>query len=96
MYRLSSPFSSGVTSWMYVLPDQTRAAVFAFNTNFYENVWNYPRLKLKGLQSTSTYKVVPQHIGFNLQLTGQTLMSAGLVLSFSGDAGSNFWILEKQ
>jgi len=95
MYRLLSPFETGLCSWMFVTGDQTRAVVFAFNTQYYEVMWNYPRLKLRGLREDVQYKVQPFHIGDTYNLSGRTLASAGLLVMFNGDSEALLFILDQ-
>ena len=90
-----SPFETGLCSWMFVSEDQTRAVVFAFNTQFYEVMWNYPRLKLRGLREDVQYKVQPFDAGEPYNLSGRTLTSAGLIVMFNGDAEALLFILDQ-
>jgi len=95
MYRLLSPFDSNLCAWMFVTADQTRAAVFAFNSEYYEVIWNYPRLKLRGLSPDAIYSVKPIDLVVPQRLSGRTLMSAGLVFQFNGDSESALFILDQ-
>jgi len=93
MYRLLSPFNSNLCSWMFVSEDQTRALVFAFNTQYYEVTWNYPRLRLRGLRQEAHYTIEQHGSIARKVLTGRTLESAGLPILFNGDAESFLFIL---
>lgn len=93
MYRLHSPFNSGVTSWMFVTEDLSRAVVFAFNSDYIESTWNYPRLKLRGLQEDANYRVEPFGASLPFNLSARTLTSAGLPMMFESDAQALLYLL---
>jgi len=80
---------------MFVTENQSRAVAFAFNTDYYEQVWHYPRLKLRGLKEEANYEVNPYDIGIPFTVSGLTLMSAGIPLSFLGDSGSVLFVLKQ-
>ena len=95
MYRLLSPFNSGICSWSFVSEQATSAVVFVFNTDYYESVWNYPRIILQGLDPEAIYSVSQLDLPIPLKLSGKTLMHAGLVVNFNGDAQSIMYTLQR-
>lgn len=78
-YRLRSPFEGRDCSWMFVLPDKSRAfAVYVRQLTAYAY---RPRLKLTGLDPNARYRIDE----LDAVYSGDELMYAGLALPVLGD-----------
>ncbi|MEH7480052.1 alpha-galactosidase [Neobacillus drentensis] len=75
LFRLLSPFDGMDSAWMYVSPNQERAAVFYFKTLATPNP-PFFRLKLRGLKSDEIYRVNRGE----QEYVGDELMKIGLML----------------
>jgi len=96
MYRLFSPYELDpqqprLTSWMYVAADRQRAVLFAFNSDYYELVWNNPRVVLRGLDPAMVYELYDDVQLKRYTLPGAVLMSAGVPVIFNRDGSSLFY-----
>jgi len=91
MYRLSSPFESNHTAWMFVSKDgkDIFAAYFRVLSEVNPGI---SRMKFTALDTNAMYEIV----GENISYRGDELMQIGLVVDFFGDFQSRTWRLRKQ
>ena len=83
-YRLESPFEGNVTAWMSVSGDRKTAVVGWYRTLNGINM-GYTRLKLRGLEPDSVYRV-SEDGALRGEYYGDELMNVGLVTS-DADSG---------
>ncbi|MDR2901478.1 MAG: alpha-galactosidase [Treponema sp.] len=89
LYRLVSPRESHVSSVEYVSQNGDEAVIFVF-ANGLTTDEIVPPLRLCGLDATARYK-----LDSGAELSGATLMNAGLQLNISGDFASRAIYLKK-
>ena len=97
LHRLLSPRNNDVTANQYISADGNQSAVFVFRHSQEYNTAP-PTLYLEGLDEKATYRV--EATGNKLatgqpQLSGATLMHAGLNVNLRGDFDSTLVILER-
>ena len=105
LYRLANPFAMenpstpNVAAWMYVAPDQSSAVIHCVLVSYYEFVVRAASIQPRGLDPQRMYRVRRlRHRSSNVEaewlLTGQTLMSAGLIVKMERDADAILFHLE--
>lgn len=90
LWRLNLPGDSNYPAAMYVSEDGSQAVLFAFQVRRI-NVYNYPILRLQGLDDSAQY-ALDGHGTFS----GNTLMNGGIQLRFGSDYDSKVILIEKK
>lgn len=88
LYRLLSPFAGrlGIAAWMYVDSARDHAILFVANCKYYELVWGFPRVRLRGLDPTANYRIDYGRGIVPMEMPGAALMgAAGITVDFRGD-----------
>ncbi|MBN9389763.1 MAG: alpha-galactosidase [Chloroflexi bacterium] len=87
LYRLLSPRSGPIAALQYVLPDRSEAVVFVFRHT--EHYWQAAtRIRLQGLDPARRYRVTGLKAGQEIKVSGQSLMSLGILPELSGHFAS--------
>ncbi|WP_160719680.1 alpha-galactosidase [Bacillus sp. USDA818B3_A] len=91
-YRLLNPFMGNHTAWMHVSPDKEEA-VFAYVNVLSEPNDSFRKVRLKGLDPETKYKVVE----LNRSFYGDELMNVGInIPHMNGDFTSIMWRLSAE
>ncbi|KAL8346117.1 hypothetical protein RB598_000155 [Gaeumannomyces tritici] len=91
LWRLALPEESNWPAALMVAEDGSRAVLFYFQLRATVNQVK-PRLRLRGLDATASYRLDGNSTN---TYAGSTLMSTGLEYSFSGDYGSHVVQLDR-
>ncbi len=90
LYRLVSPYEGAYTAFQFVSPDQSDSLAVVVLSGLYEIGPTVPRIMLEGLLADAVYRLEMTDCRNSLHanLSGRSLMEAGVVVILCGDADS--------